>query len=349
MHRADDICPRPESVETGGTRPLAAPIYPTSVWICESTDQAERMLAGDEAGYVYQRDAHPNADIFADKCRLLHNAERVAVAASGMSALAAAMLSQTRSGDHILVGRRLYGRSQLLLTQEAARCGIDSTVVDTDDRNAVEAAFRGRTRLVVVETIANPTLQVADLHGLAHIAHRNQAKLLVDNTFATPVLCRPLDCGADLVLESVSKQMNGHSDVMLGLLAGRAADWSRVPLVLSAWGLAASPFDCWLASRGLATLHLRVERACANARRAAEFLRGRATVRQVDYPGFPDHPQHDLALRQFGNRFGSVVTFHLEGGRVAADAFIRRARRIPFCPSLGEATTSLSHPESTSH
>jgi cystathionine beta-lyase/cystathionine gamma-synthase len=143
--------------------------------------------------------------------------------------------------------------------------------------------------------------------------------------------------------------MNGHSDVMLGLLCGRAALWDRVPLALAAWGLASSPFDCWLASRGLATLPLRLERAAHNALQAAQFLSGQPQVERVDYPGLPAHPDHELAKRQFGGRYGSVAAFHLRGGRPAAEAFMAAARRIPFCPSLGEAPTTLSHPESTSH
>ena len=150
-------------------------------------------------------------------------------------------------------------------------------------------------------------------------------------------------------MESVSKMMNGHSDVMLGLLCGRAADWERVPVALSAWGLASSAFDAWLSCRGLATLHLRMDRACDNAQQAAEFLAQQPAVARVDYPGLPQHPHHALAARQCGGRFGSIVTFHLRGDRPAADAFIRAARRIPFCPSLGEVSTTLSHPESTSH
>jgi len=172
---------------------------------------------------------------------------------------------------------------------------------------------------------------------------------LVDNTFATPVLCRPLDHGADFVLESISKMMNGHSDVMLGLLCGKEVDWERVPLVLSAWGLASSPWDCWLAARGLATMHLRMERAMRNAQLAAEFLAEQASVERVDYPGLLEHPDHELAQRQLDGAFGNMVTFRLRGGRPAADRFISAAKRIPFCPSLGEVVTTLSHPESTSH
>ncbi len=347
--RPDEICPRIDEPPPQPTRPAAAPIYPASVHVCESTDQAEGLLAGSLPGYVYQRDGHPNADLFGEKCRQLHGAERVAVASSGMAALALAVLSQLETGDHIVVSNQLYGRSSLLLQQESARLGIESTEVDTCNLHETAEAFHVKTRLLVVETIANPLLRVADIASLAELCHSHGAKLLVDNTFATPVLCRPMSLGADFVLESVSKIMNGHSDVMLGVLCGREKDWERVPLVLSAWGLASSPFDCWLAARGLATLHLRVQRAAENAARAADFLRGESKVERVEFPGLPEHPDHALARRQFDGGFGYVVTFHLRGGRAAADAFIAAAKRIPFCPSLGETATTLSHPESTSH
>jgi cystathionine beta-lyase/cystathionine gamma-synthase len=243
----------------------------------------------------------------------------------------------------------MYGRTLQLLTAEAARLGIGCTLVDTTNLDRVAKAFTTRTRLLVVETIANPCLRVADIAALADICARYNAQFLVDNTFATPVLCRPIELGADLVLESISKFMNGHSDVMLGLLCGREKLWQRVPQVLSAWGLASSPFDCYLSARGLATMHLRVDRACANAQKAAEMLAKHAAVEHVDYPGLPNHADHKLAARQFGGRYGTVVTFRLRGGLAAAESFIGAARRIPFCPSLGEVSTTLSHPESTSH
>ncbi len=171
----------------------------------------------------------------------------------------------------------------------------------------------------------------------------------MDNTFASPAVCRPLALGADLVMESLTKIMSGHSDVCLGMLGGSEDCWQRVPSVMSTWGLASSPFDCWTASRGLGTMALRVERAAANALAAARYLTALAKVAAVYYPGLETHPDHALATRQFMGSFGSVVTFTLAGGRAAADAFIRAASAIPFAPSLGDLSTTLSHPESTSH
>ncbi|HND55755.1 MAG TPA: PLP-dependent transferase, partial [Pirellulaceae bacterium] len=288
----ENICPRPVDPVPLPTHPHSSAIYPTSVWVCDSPDQAGRLLSGTMPGYVYQRDGHPNADQFAAKCAELHVADRVAVTSSGMAALSAAVLSQLQAGDHIVVSDKLYGRSLLLFGAECARLGMSSTVVDTCDLAATARAIQPTTRMLVVETIANPLLQVADIGALAELCRPNQIKLLVDNTFASPALCRPLTLGADLVMESVTKMMNGHSDVMLGILAGGEHDWQRVPLVTSAWGLASSPFDCWLATRGLTTMALRMERACATALTAAEFLAGRGEVELVHYPGLSSHAQH---------------------------------------------------------
>lgn len=349
MWSADDLCPRSSRVPPMTTEPLATPLFAASVYRCRSPEQADALLSGEQPGYVYQRDGHPNADVVAEKCRLLHGAERAAVCSSGMAAMALALVSQCRSGDHVVVSSRLYGRTATLLVGEGERLGITSTVVDTCDLAATAAAMTPRTRLLVAETITNPTLRVTDIAALAELAMRQGAALLIDNTFASPIACRPVELGAGLVHESLTKIMNGHSDVVLGLLAGRAELWERVPAVSSTWGFAAAPFDCWLAERGLATLHLRVERAMANALAVARFLRTQPSIEAVYYPGLEEHLDHALARRQFGERFGSIVTFTLSGGRAAATRFIEAAHEIPFCPSLGEVTTTLSHPESTSH
>ena len=347
--KPDDICPRPDVLPPQPTQPLVPPLYTAAVYRCESIEQADAVLGGKLAGYAYVRDGHPNADLLAEKCRELHGAERAAICSSGMGALAVAVLSQLAPGDHVLVSNQLYGRSLVLLTAECARLGIASTVVDVCDLNAVRGALVRETKLVVVETIANPLLRVPDVTALATMAHACGARLLVDNTFASPAVCRPLALGADLVMESLTKIMNGHSDVCLGMLGGGNDCWQRVPSVMSTWGLASSPFDCWCAARGLGTMALRVERAAANALAAARYLTEQAKVEAVYYPGLETHPDHALAVRQFRGSFGSVVTFTLAGGRAAADGFIRAAHAIPFAPSLGDLSTTLSHPESTSH
>ncbi|MGD9647289.1 MAG: PLP-dependent aspartate aminotransferase family protein [Pirellulales bacterium] len=347
--KPDDVCPHPPELPATPTQPLAAPLALSSVYRCADPQQADALLGGDAAGYVYRRDGHPNADVLAEQCRRLHGGERAAVCGSGMAALSAVVLAELRPGDHVVSALQLYGRSRRLLEQECARLGMEVTAVDITDAAAVATAVRRETRLVVAETITNPRLRVPDLARLADIAHAQGARLLVDNTFASPAVCRPLELGADWVVESLTKIMNGHSDVVLGAVVGREAAWQRLPDVLVTWGLGAAPFDCWLAARGLATLALRIERAAANAGRVAEFLAGNPLVREVIYPGLAGHPDQAIARRQFGQRFGSMVGFSLAGGLPAVERFLKTATEIPFAPSLGELGTTVSHPASTSH
>lgn len=347
--KPEDLCPRSEPPPQLSTVPHAAPVYLSSVYRCQDPDQAEALLSGAEAGYVYSRDGHPNAALLAEKCRLLHLAEKSAICGSGMSALAVAALALLKPHDHVVVSCHLYGRCLQLLTGEMARWNVTHRIVDTNDLVATAQAMTDATRLVVIETISNPLLHVADIVGLAKLAHLRSARLLVDNTFAGPVVCRPLELGADLVVESLTKSMNGHSDVLLGLLCGRADCWDRVDNVMRSFGLGSHPFDCWLAGRGLQTLALRCRQSCESALRVAEFLQSQRHVIRVLYPGLAAHPQHRLAAKQCGNLFGSMLAFELAGGREAATKFIHAAREIPFCPSLGELNTTLSHPESTSH
>jgi len=352
--RVEDICPRPDEPLEMPTSPLASPIYQAAVYRCESPDQADRLLSGAEVGYVYSRDRNPNSDLLAEKIRELHGADRSVVCGSGMAACSAVLLAHLKSGDHVVVGDQMYGRTLTLLEKELSRLGVTSTRVDACDLAAVRKAMTPQTKLVVVETITNPLVRVVDVAALVEVAQTGGARLVVDNTFASPVLCRPLELGADIVFESLTKIMNGHSDVLLGAVCGKADAWERVIGVVGSYGLSAAPFDSWLAARGIGTLALRAERASANALAAAKFLAGRAECARVYYPGLAEHPDHALARRQFADEsgaapFGSMLSFTLAGGGTAAAKFIAAAKRIPFCPSLGDLSTTLSHPESTSH
>ena len=336
--KPDDICPRPETVAPESTEPMAQPIYLASVYACEDPDQASRLLSGETGGYVYRRDGHPNADALSRLCARLHGADQAAVCASGMAALGMAALAQLQQGDHVVLSNQLYGRTQQLFSEELNRLGVRSTTFDPSRPGSIETAFTPQSRLVVVETIANPILQVVDLAQLAEAAHRHEALLLVDNTLASPVICRPLEFGADIVVESLTKIANGHSDVLLGMICGRADIWQRVPQVLAIWGATASPMDCWLAQRGMGTLALRVDRATANAAAVAKMLAADERVATVHYPGLQEHPNRDVAVRQFGGRFGWMVTFTLAGHRDAAAASLRPRGRF------GSALRSESWP-----
>ena len=355
MGKPKKSMPTHEAPRDAATAALAPPIYPATVYACRSPQEAADLLAGETEGFIYSRDGHPNSDMLAKECKACHAAEEAAITGSGMAALALALISQLKQGDHVVVSHQLYGRTLGLFTTEAARCGIDSTVVDTCDLASVERVIHDKTRLVITETIANPMLQVADIGGLAEIAHACHAQLLIDNTFASPVVCRPLELGADLVVESMTKIMNGHSDVILGCLCGNTASWDRVPLAASTWGLFASPHSCWLSLRGMATMGLRVGQATRTAREIAERLHGHPALSELHYPGLPDNPHRGLAQQQFSkvsgdDCYGNMITFRLAGNVEVVDKFIYTlSPEIPFCPSLGDLKTTISHPESTSH
>lgn len=349
----EEICCRPVGETSAGWDGLAAAIFPSSVYRCSDPDSADRLLAGEQSGYVYQRDGHPNGDFLREKCRALHGGDWALLGSSGMAALSIATLTLLKPGDDVLLSDRLYGRTTQQLTQRWSQLGISCRVVDTLDLDAVAKSLdqsAGKTRMVIVETITNPMLRVASLHDLARLAHDAGSLLYVDNTFATPFVCRPLDFGADLVMESVSKMMNGHSDVMLGALMGRGLSEAEFQDTLSVWGLASAPFECWLAMRGLATFHLRMERACESAQWLSEQLASSSFVETIHYPGLATHADRDTVEKQFfEGAAGSVLTFDLPGGRDLAAGFIKRLEGIPFAPSLGEVSTTLSHPTSTSH
>jgi cystathionine beta-lyase/cystathionine gamma-synthase len=305
-------------------------------------------MNAEQAGYIYARDAHPTGRLLADHLAGLHGADWGLVTSSGMAALSAILLALTQEGGRVIASNRLYGRTAQLLHQELARFGVRTAFVDTSDLREVEEALKQPARLVLVETISNPLLRVADLPELARLAHDRGALFVVDNTFATPVLCQPLDQGADLVMESLTKMIGGHSDVTLGFVCGRGDLLAELAGVSSIWGLAANPFDCWLADRGLSTLPLRMRAASANAAALAGWLAEQPGVSRVIYPGRDDHPDHALAARVLCGGYGNMLCFDLAAGREGVNRFLRLAG-IPFSPSLGHTSTTCSHPATTSH
>ncbi len=345
-----DRKPERDADDLGETAPLVTPIYQSSVFTLPDLDALDRILDDDAPGFIYARDAHPNARRLA---RLLADAEAArwgVVCGSGMAAISAIVLSSLQQGERVVASNRLYGRTVQLFSQELARFGVGCTFVDTSDLTQTEAAIKAGARVLFVETMSNPLLRVADLPALAEIAERHGAVYVVDNTFATPVLARPMETGADLVMESLTKMIAGHSDVTLGFVGGDDSDRATaIGSAASIWGLSSNPFDCWLAERGLATLALRMQAACANAAGLADWLADRPGVARVIYPGRPDHPDHDIAGRVLDGGYGHMLCFELEGGRSAVNRLLRRAPGVPFSPSLGHFATTLSHPATTSH
>jgi len=334
----------------GSTTPLASPLFTSAVYAVPDLDVLDAIYERREPGYIYARDAHPNAHSLAAKLAALEGGTWGLVCGSGMASLAAAFLGLVSSGDRILSSDRIYGKTTRLLKHELTRFGVATEFIDVCDLDMVRKAVNAtQPRVLFVETMSNPLCRVPDLPALAEICQAKACSLVVDNTFATPVLCRPLDLGADMVMESLTKMIAGHSDVTLGFLAGKAE--GQLPTFtdkMSTWGLSAGPFDCWQAERGLETLELRMRAAVANAAALAAWLGEQPGVVRVVYPGLAKHPDHALAKRLLPGGFGNMLCMEL-ADRAAVNRFMRAAPGIPFSPSLGHTRTTISHPASTSH
>jgi cystathionine beta-lyase/cystathionine gamma-synthase len=333
----------------GLSTPLVPPLYLSSVYTLPDLDALDQIMNAEQPGFIYARDAHPNARHLGEQLRALESADWAVVCGSGMASITAVLLAVVKQGDRIVASNSLYGRTTQLLNHELTRFGVQAATVDSRDLGQVRAALEKPAKVLFVETMSNPLLALADLPALADLAHERGCLFIVDNTFATPVLARPLEVGADCVVESLTKMIGGHSDVTLGVVCGKGDLLPQVIQTASTWGLASNPFDCWLASRGLATLALRMRAASANAALLADWLAERTGVTGVLYPGRSDHPDHALAVRLLHGGFGNMVAFELDGGREAVNRFLRKANGIPFSPSLGNTTTTCSHPGTTSH
>jgi cystathionine beta-lyase/cystathionine gamma-synthase len=333
----------------GRSTPLVPPLYQCSVYTIPDLDALDRIVEGEEPGFIYARDGHPNAKVLADEVAQLEEADWGMVCGSGMAAITASLLTLVQQGERIIASNRLYGRTTQLLAEELSHFGVATSFVDCGDLEQVGAALKQPAKAMLVETMSNPLLRLVDVEALADLAHEHGCRLIVDNTFPTPVLVKPLPHGADLVIESLTKMIGGHSDVTLGVACGQGELLPQISRVVSIWGLAANPFDCWLAQRGLETLPLRMRAASDNAAVLADWLAEQSGVIRVVYPGRPDHPDHELARRLLPDGFGNMLCLELRGGREAVNRFLHRAPGVPFSPSLGNTTTTLSHPSSTSH
>lgn len=343
----ETVCAAAREERPAENRPLVAPIYQTAVWTLDSAEQCEAVYEGATRGFIYTRDANPNHGALEQVVAALEHAETAVAFSSGMGAIAAAVTGLCRSGDRIVASRQLYGPTARFLSEEASRFGIHTDYADVDEPDALEAAISEGAALVLVETIANPLVQVADLPRLAAVCRRRDTLLVVDNTFATPYCCRALEHGADISIHSVTKSLGGHSDLTLGAAAGSAQHMERLRRYSGLWGGAANPFESWLALRGIGTFPLRMERCCENALDLARRLEDHPGVRRVYYPGLPSHPQHALAC-ELMSAFGFMLAFELANGHAAREA-LRGLRHVRFAPSLGDVATTISYPAITSH
>ncbi len=345
----DSICAAAGSDIPSATRPLTAPIYQSSVFEIESLEQVDDIYEGRQDGFIYSRDANPNVSILERVVADLEDADDAVAFSSGMAAVGVTLLALVESGDTVLAANALYGGTNLLLRQHLTRLGVKTEFVDACDLDAVERSLESEPKIILIESITNPLLSLPDIPAISGMAHKRGTVLVVDNTLATPVLLRPLEMGADIVVHSATKSLGGHSDVTGGVAATRADIAMQIRQSNRVWGSAPDPFATWLIARGIRTLPLRVERACDNAMRVAAFLSDHPKIGAVYYPGLPGHTQHELAKATMPVGFGGMVSYDLHGGGVAASEFVRSLNMIKFAPSLGEARTTISHPAKTSH
>jgi cystathionine beta-lyase/cystathionine gamma-synthase len=331
-------------------QPKITPIYQTSVFKFEDLDAVQQYFDEPGSRYLYSRNGNPNSDELAEAVNRWEGGAGAVATGSGMAAIFAAILTYCQAGDHVLCAADIYGGSAALLNLELSRLGIAVSYVPFESLYDLAAYVRPDSRLLLCETMSNPLLRVVDLPAAAQECHRHGLKLVVDNTFSTPVLTRPLAYGADLVLHSVTKYLAGHSDVTAGaVVAHTADDAARLKQIGVVFGLTLSPMESWLAVRGMKTLRLRVAAHSENALMVAEFLEGHPAVAAVYYPGLPAHPQHALAVAQGAGRFGGMLSMRLPDDAAVVNRFMQRSERFPFAPSLAGVDSSCSSPLYTSH
>jgi methionine-gamma-lyase len=335
---------RPDPV----THAHATPIYATATFAfdtaAEKEDAVDRALAWDPTAYFYSRTGNPTNRALEEKIASLEGAEDAVVSASGMAAVSATLFAHLGARDHVVVGDELFVISRVLLAEDFPRRGIGVTSVDMTDLAAVEAAITPATKALFMETSSNPRLRIADLDAIAAIARRHGIMFIADNTFLGPALLRPIEHGADLVLHAATKYLSGHGDAVSGVVSGRKALLDPIRMQTDTLGQAASPFSSFLVLRGVRTLPLRSRAASDNALRIATFLEAHPKVEWVRYPGLASHPDHAIARRLLGDRFGAMVTFQPRGGIDGMAAFTDHLALCDIGVSLGDIFT-LVYPQ----
>ena len=381
--RFDTVCLLGGHTPDTDTRSRAVPIHQTTSYLFEDTDHAARLFSLEEPGYIYTRLMNPTTEVLEKRVALLEGGVDGLAFSAGMSAITAGCLTMMGKGDHIVASSGLYGGTYTLFSQTfPEKFGIDVTFTDTDDPDEFESCITDRTKLFYTETLGNPRLTVPDLTALSKTAHENGIPLMVDNTMASPALCRPIEHGADIVAHSMTKYLGGHGNSIGGVLVDSGNfDWEasgRFPelvepdpayhgmsfvehfgdqafiararvRILRDLGGCISPMNSFLILQGVETLSLRMERHCENAREVARFLEKHSRVSWVNYPGLPDHPTHELAARYLSGGFGGMVGFGVKGGMEGGKSFINNVQIISHLANIGDARTLAIHPASTTH
>ena len=330
---------------------LAMPIYQTSTFIFDSAEQGGRRFALEEAGYIYTRLGNPTTTVLENKIAALEEGEAAVATSSGMGAISSTLWTVLKAGDHVVTDKTLYGCTFALMCHGLTRFGIDVTFVDTSNLDEVKNAMKENTRVVYLETPANPNLKIVDLEALSKLAHTNPNTLvIVDNTFATPYMQKPLKLGADIVVHSVTKYINGHGDVIAGLVITNKelADQIRFVGLKDMTGAVLGPQDAYYIIRGMKTFEIRMERHCKNAKKVVEFLNKHPKIERVYYPGLETHPGHEIAKKQMKD-FGAMISFELKGGFEAGKTLLNSLKLCSLAVSLGDTETLIQHPASMTH
>lgn len=323
-------------------------MFLTSSYVFRSAADAAARFAGEQPGNVYSRYTNPTVRAFEERIAALEGAEQAVATASGMAAILAIVMSQCSAGDHVLVSRSVFGSTISLFEKYLKRFGIEVDYPPLADLAAWEAAFKPNTKLLFVESPSNPLAELVDIAALAEIAHANKALLVVDNCFCTPALQQPLKLGADIIMHSATKYIDGQGRGLGGVVAGRKAEMEAVVGFLRTAGPTLSPFNAWMFLKGLETLRVRMQAHSASALALAQWLETQPGIDKVYYAGLPSHPQHELAKRQ-QSAFGAVVSFEVKGGKEAAWRFIDATKVISITTNLGDTKTTIAHPATTSH
>ena len=332
-------------------RTLAMPIYQTSTFIFDSAEQGGRRFALEEAGYIYTRLGNPTTTVLENKIAALEEGEAAVATSSGMGAISSTLWTVLKAGDHVVTDKTLYGCTFALMCHGLTRFGIEVTFVDTSNLDEVKNAMKENTRVVYLETPANPNLKIVDLEALSKLAHTNPNTLvIVDNTFATPYMQKPLKLGADIVVHSVTKYINGHGDVIAGLIITNKelADQIRFVGLKDMTGAVLGPQDAYYIIRGMKTFEIRMERHCKNAKKVVEFLNKHSKIERVYYPGLETHPGHEIAKKQMKD-FGAMISFELKGGFEAGKTLLNSLKLCSLAVSLGDTETLIQHPASMTH
>lgn len=330
---------------------LAMPIYQTSTFIFDSAEQGGRRFALEEAGYIYTRLGNPTTTVLENKIAALEEGEAGIAMSSGMGAISSTLWTVLKAGDHVVTDKTLYGCTFALMNHGLTKFGVEVTFVDTSNLDEVKKAIKENTRVVYLETPANPNLKIVDLEGVCKVAHTNPNTLvIVDNTFATPYMQKPLKLGVDVVVHSATKYLNGHGDVIAGLVVTNKelADQIRFVGLKDMTGAVLGPQEAYYIIRGLKTFEIRMERHCKNARTIADFLNKHPKVEKVYYPGLESHPGYEIAKKQMKD-FGAMISFELKGGFEAGKTLLNNLKLCSLAVSLGDTETLIQHPASMTH